>query len=119
MKFIVVILVVLVDCTHSLYKCGINDILCNDECMINGVAIYSRSAEYKVYIQADIYLLKKTHPSPGVYRWATNTIARNVVAHVDKLFMQTDGNLVLYNGNIPLWASNTYNGGLLKNILHM
>lgn len=42
-----------------------------------------------------------------VKRWSTNTDGSGA----DRLVNQTDGNIVLYKGNTPVWASNTFTPG--------
>jgi hypothetical protein len=68
---------------------------------------------YKLSIDGHSALVLEGNGNLVLYRnflpvWSTNTSGSNA----DKLLLQPDGNLVLYNGlNQPVWSSNTFSGG--------
>ena len=62
---------------------------------------------YRLIMQADNNLVLYRE-RPGGYRavlWHSNTHRVDITG--SRLVAQTDGNLVIYNNNIPLWSSNT------------
>ena len=72
-----------------------------------GESLFSTNRAYELRLQADGNLV--------LYRirdwkalWSSKTQGRFVSA----LFMQLDGNLVLYGAAEPIWSSNTYGPGI-------
>jgi methionine-rich copper-binding protein CopC len=69
--------------------------------LLPGHSIASPDGQYVLTLQADGNLVEQT--AAGVTLWSSGTGGQTVT----QMVMQSDGNLVLYNGGTSVWATNT------------
>ena len=82
--------------------------LASGESLTPGQSIVSCNGAYTLYFQTDgnVVLYVGTNLTAANALWSTNTAGQSATAFA----MQGDGNLVLYNGSTPLWASGSQGG---------
>ncbi|HET9053433.1 MAG TPA: hypothetical protein VFM90_04630, partial [Cyclobacteriaceae bacterium] len=80
-----------------------NKLCCGKELVMGDPGFESPNGKFYLIFQGDknLVLYKRT-PDGEKPLWATATNNR-----VNRCVMQGDGNLVLYNNNNPVWATNT------------
>jgi hypothetical protein len=70
-----------------------------------GDTLITKNGEFRLTLQTDgnlvLYWIPQNTPT-----WASVITCHKRVTHA---IMQTDGNFVIYDGNAPLWATNTSN----------
>jgi hypothetical protein len=87
---------------------GNGDVLCQGGNLVAGQYLHSENGKYRLAVQSDGNVVL-TRVSDNTALWTTNTAGSGAT---DRLTLQTDGNLVLYNtAGTALWSSKTSGAG--------